>query len=90
MKDYCKKEKWQQLSGRLPVYGIKIDSQLVDTVQNYSDHAVPMTNLMLRMNLITPLTADNRKEILDVIAETEEPLSKTKKYRFGDQWALRF
>ena len=49
-----------------------------------------MTNLMLRMNLITPLTADNRKEILDVIAETEEPLSKTKKYRFGDQWALRF
>ena len=89
MKD-CETEKFQQLSGRLPVYGTKIDLQLVALVQNYSDHAVPMTNSMLRMNLITMLTADNRKDILDAIADTEEPLSKTKKYRFADQWALRF
>ena len=86
----CETEKFQQLSGRLPVYGTKIDLQLVAMVQNYSDHAVPMTNLMLRMNLITLLSADHRTDILDAITETEEPLSKTKKYRFADQWALRF
>jgi hypothetical protein len=86
----CDTEKWLQQSGRLPVYGTKIDKQLVDVVQNYADHAVPMTNLMLRMHLITLLTDDNRTDILDAIAEPEESLTKTKKYRFTDQWALRF
>ncbi len=36
-------------------------------VQNYSDHAVPLTNLMLRMNLITLLTADQRTDILIIV-----------------------
>ena len=34
-----------QCGGKHPPYGVKIDLQLVDTVNNYNDHAVPMTKL---------------------------------------------
>ena len=89
MKDAAK-QKWTCSRGQVPVYGTKIDQQLLRVVENYSEHAVPITNLMLRHHLLTFLEADERKDILDAIAMPEEPLTNTKKYRFSDQWALRF
>ena len=76
--------------GRIPVYGNKIDIQLVRMVEHYNEHAVPMSNMILRMQLVQMLKVDQREDILDAIAEGDEPFSKTKKYRFTDQWALRF
>ena len=76
--------------GRKPVYGEKIDKQLVKVVQNYNEHAVPMTNMILRIQLITLLQSNGRTDILDAIADSDEPLSKEKKYRFSDSWAQRF
>ena len=50
--------------GRKPVYGEKIDKQLVKVVQSYNDHAVPMTNMILRIQLITLLQSNGRTDIL--------------------------
>ena len=41
-----------QCGGKFPPYGMKIDLQLVDMVKNYNDHAVPMTNMILRIQLM--------------------------------------
>lgn len=75
---------------RQPVYGETIDKQLVRVVQSYNDHAVPMTNMILRIQLITLLQSNERTDILDAIANSDEPLSKEKKYRFSNAWAQRF
>ena len=83
-----KKELWEY--GRRPVYGVPIDNQLLAIVKNYNNHAVPMTNMILRIQLLTLLQSSGQTNILDAIADSEEPLSKEKKYRFGDQWAIRF
>ena len=83
-------KKWSLIKGQLPVYGTKIDKELVLIVENYNAHAVPMTNMMLRLHLLTLLKDHDRQDILDAIAATGEPLSRNKKYRFTDQWAMRF
>ena len=79
-----------QCGARVPPYGTKIDLQLVDTVNSYNYHAVPMTNMILRIQLIALLVMQKRSDILDAIADSDESLSSFKKYRFSDQWALRF
>jgi hypothetical protein len=49
-----------------------------------------MTNMILRIQLIALLAVQKRSDILDAIANSDESLSLVKKYRFSDQWALRF
>jgi hypothetical protein len=71
-------------------YGEKIDLELKSIVLRYFDHAVPMTNMILRLQLIALLQADHRDDILDRLAEPKEALSETKIYRFDASWALRF
>ena len=77
MKDVADK-KWSLIKGgQLPVYGTKIDKELVLIVEkNYNAHAVPMTNMMLRLHLLTLLKDHDRQDILDAIAATGEPLSR--------------
>ena len=72
--------------GRIPVYGNQIDRQLVlrIMVEYYNEHAVPISNMMLRMQLVQMPKDDKREDILDTIAEGDEPFSKTKKHRFTD------
>ena len=89
-KDMVKGKLLHQCGARVPPYGTKIDLQLVDTVKSYNDHAVPMTNMILRIQLIALLIVEKRLDILDAIADTDESLTGLKKYRFSDQWALRF
>jgi hypothetical protein len=40
--------------------------------------------MMLRMQLVQMLKDDKREDVLDTIAEGDEPFSKTKKHRFTD------
>ena len=40
MKD-AENKKWELIKGHVPVYGTKIDQQLVSVVENYNVHAVP-------------------------------------------------
>ena len=76
---------------RVAVYGQKIDLELKNVVLRYNNaHAVPMTNMILRLQLITLLQADNREDILDRIAEPTEAITEIKDLRFDDSWAQRF
>ena len=71
-------------------YGAGIDLALKNIVIRYNEHAVPITHLILRLQLLTLLQADNRDGILDCIAGPTESISKIKPYRFGKGWAQRF
>ena len=75
---------------RVACYGEKIDLALKNIVIRYNEHAVPMTPLILRLQLLTILQAENRNDILDCIAGPKEPISKIKPYRFDKGWAQRF
>jgi len=44
--------------------------------KNYNDHAVPMTNMILRIQLIALLVLEKRTDILDQIAESDESTSE--------------
>ncbi len=74
---------------RVACYGAGIDLALKNIVIRYNEHAVPITHLILRLQLLTLLQADNRDDILDCIAGPTESISKMKPYRFDRGWAQR-
>jgi len=78
-KDMVKGKLLHQCGARVPPYRTKIDLQLVDTVKSYNYHAVPMTNMILRIQLFALLVMQKRSDILDAIADSDESLSSLKK-----------
>ena len=67
---------------RVACYGAAIDLALKNIVIRYNEHAVPITHLILRLQFLTLLQAENRYDILDCIAGTTESISEIKPYRF--------
>jgi len=82
IKDMVKGKLLHQCGARVPPYRTKIDLQLVDTVKSYNYHAVPMTNMILRIQLFALLVMQKRSDILDAIADSDESLSSLKKISF--------
>ena len=75
---------------RPPDYGVGIDNELADVVRNYGNHGVPITNFILRLNLISILKKNNRADILSLIVDDNTDTVPKGHYRFGTGWAQRF
>ena len=78
------------LSHRPPVYGMDIDNELADMVRNYNNHGVPVTNFILRLNLLSILKKHKRLDILNLIVDENVDDVPKGYYRFITAWAQRF
>ena len=76
--------------GQLPFCGVETDNELAAIVKTYFDHGVPMTNLILKMHLVSLLTAKNRADLLARIVQDHEDLKDKHSVRIGKQWCQRF
>jgi hypothetical protein len=64
------------------VIGRKVESELVAVVERYNSHGVPMTNYILRCNLITLLFKHNKEVVLKRVDDGD--------LVFGKAWCTRF
>jgi len=73
--------------GRLSVLGKVIEEELTSIVENYMKHGIPMTNHILRLNILTLLTNHHRD---DLIARMGADVLPKLRLCFGQRCCQRF
>lgn len=68
--------------GRESAIGRKVECELVAVVERYNSHGVPMTNYILRCNLMTLLLKHNKEVVLKRVDDGD--------LVFGKAWCTRF
>jgi len=75
------------LGSRVSVLGKVIEDELTGILENYMKHGIPMTNHILRLNIMTLITKHHRD---DLIARMGIDVLPKDRLCFGQRWCQRF